>query len=258
VNEARRCGARIELPCINKSFEATTIYDDRIYLGFNLVANLEQNIQHQLVRERVRGGEFGSLENFLRRIAIGIEQLVLLIRLGALRFTLKPKMQLLWEAHMLLNKSEKSTPNRLFDLPSKKWELPGMEQSLVEAAYDELELLGFPVTMSWFDLLQTGFRGEVIAKDLTAHIGKTVRMVGLLVTIKYVSTSRREVMNFGSFLDQSGEFFETVHFPPNLKSWPFSGHGVYLILGKVVTEFGHPSVEVEKLAKLPVKGDPRR
>jgi len=26
----------------------------------------------------------------------------------------------------------------------------------------------------------------------------------------------------------------------------------------VVAEFGHPSVEVEKLAKLPVKGDPRR
>jgi DNA polymerase-3 subunit alpha len=258
VNEARRCGARIELPCINKSFEATTIYDDRIYLGFNLVANLEQSIQHQLVRERVRGGEFGSLEDFLRRVAIGIEQLVLLIRLGALRFTRKPKMQLLWEAHMLLNKSEKSAPNRLFDIPSKKWELPGMEQSLVEAAYDELELLGFPVTMSWFDLLQTGFRGEVMAKDLTAHVGKTVRMVGLLVTIKYVSTSRREVMNFGSFLDHSGEFFETVHFPPSLKSWPFSGHGVYLILGKVVTEFGHPSVEVEKLAKLPVKGDPRR
>jgi DNA polymerase-3 subunit alpha len=97
-----------------------------------------------------------------------------------------------------------------------------------------------------------------MAKDLTAHVGKTVRMVGLLVTIKYVSTSRREVMNFGSFLDHSGEFFETVHFPPSLKSWPFSGHGVYLILGKVVTEFGHPSVEVEKLAKLPVKGDPRR
>ena len=34
---------------------------------------------------------------------------------------------------------------------------------------------------------------------------------------------------------------------------PFSGHGVYLIPGKRVSEFGHPSVVVEKLAKLPVK-----
>jgi len=258
VNEARRCGGKIELPCVNKSLEDTTIYDDRIYLGFNLVANLEHDFQRQLVSERMRGGEFQSLEDFLRRVSIGIEHLVLLIRLGALRFIGKPKMQLLWDAHMLLSKRVKSIPNRLFDIPSKKWELPSMAQSLVEAAYDEIELLGFPVTMSWFDLLQTSFRGEVMANDLTSYVGKTVRMVGLLVTIKYVSTSKRELMHFGSFLDQSGEFFETVHFPQSLKSWPFSGHGVYLILGKVVAEFGHPSVEVEKLAKLPVKGDPRR
>ena len=258
VNEARRCGARIELPCVNKSLEETTIYGDCIYLGFNLVANLEHDFQVQLVRERARGGEFRSLEDFLSRVAIGIEHLVLLIRLGAFRFMDKPKMRLLWEAHMLLSKTAKNIPNRLFDIPSKKWELPGMAQSLVEAAYDEIELLGFPVSMSWFDLLQTRFRGEVLANDLVNYVGKTVRMVGLLVTIKYVSTSKRELMNFGSFLDHSGEFFETVHFPATLKNWPFSGHGVYLILGKVVAEFGHPSVEVEKLAKLPVKGDPRR
>ena len=258
VNEAQRCGGRIELPCVNKSLEETTIYEDRIYLGFNLVANLEHDFQHQLVTERLRGGEFQSLEDFLHRVSIGIEHLVLLIRLGSFRFIGKPKMQLLWEAHMLLSKHVKSIPNRLFDIPSKKWELPGMEQSFVEAAYDEIELLGFPVTMSWFDLLQTSFRGEVMANDLTAYVGKTVRMVGLLVTIKYVSTSKHELMHFGSFLDLSGEFFETVHFPQSLKNWPFAGHGVYLILGKVVAEFGHPSIEVEKLAKLPVKGDPRR
>jgi len=206
----------------------------------------------------LRGGEFRSLEDFLHRVSIRIEHLVLLIRLGTFRFIGKPKMQLLWEAHMLLSKHVKSIPNRLFDIPSKKWELPSMEQSFVEAAYDEIELLGFPVTMSWFDLLQTSFRGEVMANDLTAYVGKTVRMVGLLVTIKYVSTSKHELMHFGSFLDLSGEFFETVHFPQSLKNWPFAGHGIYLILGKVVAEFGHPSIEVEKLAKLPVKGDPRR
>ena len=167
-------------------------------------------------------------------------------------------MQMLWEAHMLLNKNKKSIPNRLFDAPPKEWSLPHMEQTLVEAAYDEIELLGFPVTLSWFELLQTKFRGEVKAIDLINHIGKTVRMVGLLVTIKYVSTSKHEIMHFGSFLDLSGEFFETVHFPQSLKNWPFTGHGVYLILGKVVQEFGHPSIEVQKLAKLPVKGDPRR
>ncbi|MCX6227842.1 MAG: DNA polymerase III subunit alpha, partial [Bacteroidia bacterium] len=258
VNEAKRCGGIIELPCVNKSFEQTTIYDDQIYLGFNLVANLEHNFQHILVSERTQGGKFVSLEDFLRRVPVGIEHLILLIRLGAFRFVGKPKMQLLWEAHMLLNKSAPSISNQLFDLPTKKWTLPSLEQSAVEAAYDEFELLGFPVTMGWFDLLQTRFRGEALAADLVGLVGKKIRMVGLLVALKYVSTSKRELMYFASFLDCSGEFFETVHFPSSLKKFPFSGNGVYLILGKVVTEFGHPSIEVEKLAKLPVQGDPRR
>jgi error-prone DNA polymerase len=42
-----------------------------------------------------------------------------------------------------------------------------------------------------------------------------------------------------------------------LKSWPFKGSGTYLIMGKVVEEFGFPSLEVEKMAKLAVKADKR-
>jgi DNA polymerase-3 subunit alpha len=258
VNETRRWGGVIELPDVNKSLEGTTIYGNLVYLGFNLVANLEHKIYQQLIRERARNGEYHSLEDFLRRVEIGIEQLIILIRSGAFRFTGKPKMQMLWESHMLLSKHKKSTPHRLFEPPPKEWSLPQMEQSIIEAAYDEIELLGFPVTLSWFDLLQTKYRGEILANDLINHVGQTVKMVGLLVTIKYVSTSKHEIMNFGSFLDSTGEFFETVHFPQSLKNWPFTGQGVYLIFGKVVEEFGHPSIEVEKLAKLPIKGDPRR
>jgi DNA polymerase-3 subunit alpha len=88
-------------------------------------------------------------------------------------------------------------------------------------------------------------------------IGSTVRMVGLLVTIKYVKTVRGELMHFGTFSDARGELFDTTHFPDSLKSYPFRGHGVYLILGKVVTEFGYASLEVRKLARLGFLEDPR-
>jgi DNA polymerase-3 subunit alpha len=64
-------------------------------------------------------------------------------------------------------------------------------------------------------------------------------------------------MHFGCFLDVEGEFFDTVNFPDSLKKYPFRGHGIYLILGKVVEEFGFPSIEVHKMAKLPMKEDPR-
>ncbi|MCD4695225.1 MAG: hypothetical protein K8S16_03205, partial [Bacteroidales bacterium] len=78
-----------------------------------------------------------------------------------------------------------------------------------------------------------------------------------LVTIKYVKTVKRDWMHFGTFLDVSGKFFDTVHFANSLTNYPFRGKGVYLILGKVTEEFDFPSLTIEKLAKLPLKGDPR-
>jgi DNA polymerase-3 subunit alpha len=111
--------------------------------------------------------------------------------------------------------------------------------------------------MGHFDLLKTNFRGEILAKDLVLHLGKKVRLVGNLITIKYIRTVKGEIMNMGCFFDARGEFFDTVHFPDSLKKYPFTGYGVYLILGVIGEEFGFPSVTVEKLAKLPYIDDPR-
>ncbi len=115
----------------------------------------------------------------------------------------------------------------------------------------------FLLSVSWFDMLETSFRGEIQARDMISHVGKKVRMVGHLVTIKYIKTIKKEWMNFGCFIDPEGDFFDTTHFSQSLKNYPFKGSGTYLILGKVVEEFGFPSLEVEKLAKLPVKPDKR-
>jgi error-prone DNA polymerase len=132
-----------------------------------------------------------------------------------------------------------------------------LEQTRIEDSYDEIELLGFPVTLTPFDLLITPFRGQIAASDLSRHVGRKVKMLGNLVTIKYVHTVKGEWMHFGCFLDTHGEFFDTVNFPNSLKIYPFRGYGVYLILGTVTQEFGFPSITVEKMAKLPFQKDPR-
>jgi DNA polymerase-3 subunit alpha len=54
-----------------------------------------------------------------------------------------------------------------------------------------------------------------------------------------------------------GEFFDTVHFPDSLKNYPFKGKGLYLMFGEITQEFGFATLTVEKLAKLPLQGDPR-
>jgi DNA-directed DNA polymerase III PolC len=258
VNEARRCGASIHLPCINLSRYKTCIMEKDIYLGFVHIANLESKTISAVLEEREQRGPFKSLEDFTGRVPIGIEQLVILIRTGAFRFTGKGKKVLLWEAHMQLGRSSPATDGqKLFQSPAKEFTLPDLEEDGLEDAYDEIELLGFPVTVTSFDLLKTSFRGAVRARDLMKHVGRTVKMVGNLVTIKNVKTVKNEWMHFAAFLDAEGEFFDTVHFPKSLKSHPFRGYGVYLVLGQVTEEHGFPVITVEKMARLPLRPDPR-
>jgi DNA polymerase-3 subunit alpha len=258
VNEARRCGATINLPCINRSQLKTSIRGKDIYLGFIHISNLESRTISAILEERELRGPYKSLKNFVSRVPIGLEQLVILIRIDAFRFTGKGKKVLLWDAHMQLGQNTTVKRDKsLFLLPEKKFTLPELEENTLEDVYDEIELLDFPVTLTSFDLLKTSFRGEIMARDLMKHTGRMVRMLGNLVTIKNVRTVKKEWMHFAAFLDAEGEFFDTIHFPKSLKKYPFRGYGVYLILGKVEEELGFPSITVEKLAKLPVKPDPR-
>jgi len=257
VHEAKRFGATIHPPCVNMSTYMTTIYCTDIYLGFIHVMNLDEKFARSIEDERKREGAFNDLGDFIVRMNPGIEEVILLIRVGAFGFTGKEKSGLLWEAHMMINKSKPEPMRPLFPSPVRKFKLPEFEQDRLIDAYDEIELLGFPVTLSWFDMLETSFRGEIMASEMNAHIGRKVRMTGQLVTVKYIKTVKNEWMNFGCFIDAEGSFFDTTHFPQSLKDYPFRGSGTYLILGKVVEEFGFPSIEVEKLAKLPVRPDPR-
>jgi DNA-directed DNA polymerase III PolC len=257
-NEARNLGAVIHLPCVNKGDYKTCLRGKDLYIGFIHVANLENKVSRAIVDERSGNGEYRDLDDLVTRTGIALEQLIILIRIGALRFTGKTKAQLLWEAHLLLGKKPSDTSKEvLFHAPARSYRLPALEQGKLEDVYDEVEFLGFPVKHTYFDLLETPFRGEVFAADMIGHVGKRVRMMGQLVTIKYVRTVKKEWMHFGTFTDINGHFFDTVHFPAAVKEYPFRGDGIYLVLGKIVEEFGFPSMNVEKMAKMPLRKDPR-
>jgi DNA polymerase-3 subunit alpha len=257
-NEARRWGAIIHLPCVNRSQYKTSITGKDIFIGFIHLQNLEEQVAGMILEERERAGPFAGLEEFLHRVPIGLEQVVILIRINAFRFTGKSKKELLWDAHLILGKHQKKDPMKeLFPVRKREFRLPELEQTALENSYDELELLGFSVSIPAFELLQTTFRGEVMASHMLQHVGKKVRMIGNLVTIKHVRTKQKQWMNFGAFLDVEGEFFDVVNFPDSLRKYPYKGQGVYLLYGTITEEFGFPGMTVEKMAKLPYKPDPR-
>lgn len=257
VHEARMSGALIENPCINRSGYQTTLQGTKVFLGFMHLQQLESTLAFQILEERKNNGDFQSLEDFVRRICIGIESLQLLIFIGAFRFTGKQKNELLIEARLLMvNFKPEQRGLLLLEEPQQEYALPELKREIYEDAFDEIDLLGFPVSCSVFDLLQTKFRGSVFSKDLLEYHHKEVKMIGFLVTRKYVPT-QKGIMYFGTWIDVQGAYFDSVHFPDQLKKFPFQGEGCYLMLGVVDVEFGVPILRVLKLAKLPYITDPR-
>lgn len=258
VNEAKRAGATIHLPCVNQSGYQATIRGDDIYLGFDCLLHLEEKLAQRISEERSVRGPYSSIENFSLRSGAGLEQLVVLIRSGAFRFLGVGKKELLWEAHLLLSGAkQKQEGMPLFESLAVKPVLPRLESSTLEDLYDEIELLGFVVSGSLFDLAKSTYRGDCPASELLQRDGAVVRLVGDFVADKTVKTKRGGYMKFGTFFDVEGTFFDTVHFPPSLAKYPLLGNGLYLLEGKVVVDFGCPALEVTRCGRMPLKPDPR-
>ncbi|OCA77113.1 DNA polymerase III subunit alpha [Chryseobacterium artocarpi] len=257
VHEAKMSGGKIMNPCVNKGEYETTIYGNEIYLGLMLLEKVESRLAIEIPKERRRNGDYRSLEDFIKRISVGIETLQILIFIGAFRFTGIPKNELLLKARVLLGdfKPERNLQS-LFEEPIKDFKFPELKRNRFEDAFDEIEILSFPVSCTPFDLLQTKYRGTVMAKDLTDHHKKEVKMLAYLISRKHVPT-KKGTMFFGTWIDVEGNYFDTAHFPDCLEKYPFQGGGCYLLLGIVEVDFHFPTITITKMAKMPFIADPR-
>jgi len=257
VHEARMKGGAIHAPCINTSDYHTIIKGKSIYLGFMHLNELEVRTVEEMLEERDDHGPYQSFEDFLDRVGISLEQVSILIRINAFRFTGENKRKLLWRAHHNLGKG-KSIPIRreLFRVDRRVHQLPELISTQHEDAFDQLELLGFPL-INPFLLLEEEPTNNLVMADMEKHGGKTKSIIGYLVTVKNTKTSGGKRMNFGTFLDLNGHFIDTTHFPNAARDFPFRGKGIYEITGKVAEEFGFYSLEVSKMEKLAYMQDPR-
>ena len=257
VHEARMAGATIQTPCVNKGSYLTVVQGKNVILGFRNLQGLQESIGKQIAIERTKNGLFESLEDFINRIPIGIENLQILIFIGAFRFTGKSKNELILKARMLLvNFKEENRMSKLLQEAPAEYTLPKLDRSPFEDAFDEIEILGFPVQCTTFDLLQTKFRGNFLVKDFVHLYRQTIKLVGYLISIKHVPTNNG-TMNFGTWIDVEGGYFDSTHWANSLENYPFQGGGCYLLQGKIDLEYGFPSIVVEKMAKLPFIPDPR-
>lgn len=256
VHEARMMGATIHPPCINRSLNKNMIYGKDIFLGFGYLSELENRVSERILKERMQNENFTSLEDFLDRVFITVDQISILIRIDAFRFTGVNKHQLLWKAHLFLNKNVKIDHPKLFPPKHQDFKIPQLNTTDLEMAFTQLELLGFCLC-SPFELLAVPPKNNRCVRDFERFLGHHIDIYGYLVTVKNTSTHNGKRMHFATMIDQQGKVFDTVLFPPVAAQYYFRGRGIYRFYGKVVSEFGFLSIEVIKMEKQNYVPDPR-
>lgn len=260
VHTARLNGATVHAPCVNESELLTTIRGTDIHLGFVHVKGLSRATAEAIVAARRLGGAFLNLTDFFARVQGMTEsQAFLLGRLSAFRFTGRPKKTLLWEIGTHFSGMGRTVVQGplLFRPEEKSWKIPDFPEDAIEDAYDQLELLGFPLLSPFSLATEAAIAHEAYECDLRSLVGRMVTIRGYLVSTKTVKTVRNELMGFLDFIDAKGMFFDCVLFPDTYDRNLTPTIGVYAITGRVIDDFGVPSIEVKAIRRIPYKPDPR-
>ncbi|MCO4804991.1 MAG: DNA polymerase III subunit alpha [Flavobacteriales bacterium] len=256
IHEARMHGAEVVAPCVNRSLVETIVSGKLVTLGFHMIKDLDSRTVRLLIEHR-ENGCFKTITDFIDRVPIGIEQMELLVKVGAFRFTGKNKKELTWEVRLMMGKvPKKEMQPRLFTPQPRPYNFPDLYTAPLEDAFDQIELLGFPLCDP-FMLSNRSMKGGILAADVPEYLDKTVVAYGYLVTARKTHTARGDTMYFGNFIDRKGFFLDTVHFPPVAKAYPFTGRGIYRVVGKVTEEFGCFQIEASEMHRMPYVEDPR-
>ncbi|MCS6981864.1 MAG: DNA polymerase III subunit alpha [Flavobacteriales bacterium] len=251
--EARRLGAEVEAPDVQRGAWLSTLHPPRtIVLGFIHIKGLEAETATRIEQARQRRGPFQSLDDFLQRTGCTAEQTELLIRAGAFRSFSSSRPRLLWE-NALAAARRRNTPTVLpFSVQeTPALYLPDLSEDEEELLWDQWELLGFPLCNPFRFAAQRCPRC-ITAEEMPTCAHRRICMTGWLVCTKDTTTVRGEPMGFGTWVDQEGLTFDSVHFSQVYRRHPFRGRGLYHLVGVVREEFGVYTLEVEEMEIIPL------
>ena len=234
VEEAKRWGIAVGLPSVNHSRMEYTAEDGgdgkrALRVGLMQVRGLRVETITAILRARGEGGEFQSLEDFLRRVPVERDEIESLIKCGAfdeingdtLAMT---RPELLWRWNFL--QADKSAQARasvpigvgqaflpvVFADEEKNGQtrMSVPQYTLEQKLRYEREILEVCVSGHPLDFLPRN--GEAWSDELPGLRGKRVTLCGWVVTYRHVGTKNYRNMMFVTLEDQRG-VYEVVLFP---------------------------------------------
>ncbi|HOV63740.1 MAG TPA: DNA polymerase III subunit alpha, partial [Spirochaetia bacterium] len=255
ISEAKRMGLTILHPDVNESDYQYRGMGKNIRVGLMAIGGLRKETAEKIIEERRRKGRFFGIEDFCRRIRLLDEDAEALISVGTLdgiSAGLNRPEQLMQVLSLVQHEKGGADQNQLFDACcsgiSRRKDL-----SVYEKRKKEYQRLGFLCDTHPFYFWdeQVKKKGRILAKDIGSYIGKTIQVIGWLVSVKEVITIQGKPMEFVSFEDESA-IFETVFFPESYKRFgPLLDERVpFIIKGLVDDDHGAISIHIDTMEKL--------
>lgn len=249
VEEAKRRGIGLLLPCVNHSGRRFTLEDGRIRIGLQQVRNLSSPVLEIILRER----PFRSLSGFIRRVNSSRREVENLILVGAFDWTGVPRTGLLWELHGACKGARKEGRGMegMFEDDPVCADRPELKDfSLEERLRYEIEILDLAVSAHPVSLLRKGEDGRSDdTRSLEKRKSGRVSLIGLAAASRRVRTSRGEKMLFLTLEDEYG-IVECTLFPAVYRRFALSvrGPGPFRIEGRIEEQHGVRTVNVTSVA----------
>jgi DNA-directed DNA polymerase III PolC len=244
VEEIKRAGIRVLLPCINHSISPFAAEKGCIRTGLEAIATLPEEVRLRILAERDRHGPYRDLGDFRRRAEPPPVALATLIRCGALDFTGRNRPGLFLEAD--LQDHAVGWKGALFDDIGELAWIPG-DYDIDRRRRDEWQLLGFIADVPMMSLFRRSLPAGLIRSiDLPRYRRRRIRSVGLVATGRFAQTERGLEMQFITLQDEWG-LMEVTVFPGTCELLTHLGLGPYLVTGVVEEQFGVFTITAEKV-----------
>jgi DNA-directed DNA polymerase III PolC len=250
VEAIKRAGIPLRLPCVNHSRGPFTTEGGAIRVGLDAVATLGEELRAALFADRQRGGPYRDLADFRRRLRPGPEALAVLIRCGALDCLGPSRPALFLEAEL---QDKETTPLLVTLSPchpvtlSSSWRPP--DYATGRRLRDEWQILGFvtgPPLMALFRERLPG--GLITSRELADHVGRRVRLAGLVAAGRHTPTRDGRPMQFVTLEDEWG-LIEAALFPGHCPPVSYLTLGPYLLTGVVERQHDVLTVTAEKMTR---------
>ncbi|QQS37417.1 MAG: hypothetical protein IPM56_05530 [Ignavibacteriales bacterium] len=241
IQEAKRIGINILLPCVNESEKEYRGKDREIRIGLMAVKHFSYSSVEQIVMQRKEFGRFVSLADFIVRARIGIKETQLLIKCGAMDCFGETRHTLLRLTDIYFNKLKmlEEGYNDLFSYESFELEeivKTKKDFSLEEKCIAEYEAFEYMVTKHPLEFFTEWDKKLSLthSDQMKKYPGKKVKMIGWYMSSKRIRTKKGDIMKFLSLEDMTGTF-EAVIFPRayNKVAEKTLSMGPYIVEGRI-------------------------